>query len=237
MDGRSLDWRNWFFRAVLVLLILYPVFTIGSFIEHVQAHFTGSIEGRVITGQWHIVLLNIIAFTAFLIPLAYRKKAKWKEFGLVTAFFVSLFIEMYGIPLTIMFASNAFGSAPTPDLTYVVVASFLGVDFAFTLPMLYGFFLMTIGTIIILAGWITLYNGIKKKGLVTSGLYSASRHPQYLGFIMVILGWVIGWTTVLTVIFGTVLIVMYLRVCIKEEKEMGKDNDYSSYRDKVPFMF
>ncbi|MFO8051295.1 MAG: methyltransferase [Thermoplasmatota archaeon] len=224
------------FRVALVLLALYPFFFLEPFTEHVQAHFTGAIHGNMITGQWHIVLLNVLAFTAFLIPLAFRRKANWKEFGLVAAFFISLFIEMYGIPLTIMFASKAFGPGPTSDLSYVLVVSFMGVEFAFTLPMLYGFFLMALGTIVVIAGWITLYKGMKKEDLVTSGIYSASRHPQYLGFILVIMGWIIGWTTVLTVIFGTVLIVMYLRVCYKEEDELGKDHDYASYKEKAPFM-
>jgi protein-S-isoprenylcysteine O-methyltransferase Ste14 len=190
----------------------------------------------MITGEWHVVLINILLFVSFLIPLSFRKKFSWKEYGIVTAFFISLFVEMYGIPLTIMFFSKAFHTSSSAPVDLVFTGRILGVSFGFTLPMIYGSVLMTIGSVIVVTGWVTLYRNVKKEGLVTKGIYSISRHPQYLGFLMVILGWVIGWTTVLTVIFGTVLIIMYIRVSLKEEREMSKDHDYLAYKKRVPFM-
>lgn len=53
---------------------------------------------------------------------------------------------------------------------------------------------------------------------------------------MVIVGWVIGWPTILTVIFGPILVFMYVRVCRKEEKELEEDLDYADYRKRTPFM-
>ncbi len=221
----------------MVLILIFPLFFPFHFLEHLKAHFTGAIEGSVITGQWHVVLINIILFVSFLIPLSFRKKVSWKEYGLVAAFFISLFIEMYGIPLTIMFFSRAFQTTTTAPIDTLFTIRMLGVGFAFTLPMAYGAVLMLLGTVIVIVGWVTLYKNISKDGLVTHGIYSISRHPQYFGFLMVIYGWIIGWTTILTLIFGIVLFVMYVRVCVKEEKEMGKDHDYNSYKKEAPFLF
>ena len=230
------SFRTWLFRISILLVLLFPFFFPFYFMEHIKAHFTGSIEGSVITGEWHVVIINIVLFVSFLIPLSFRKKISWKEYGIVAAFFISLFVEMYGIPLTIMFFSKAFSTTPDASLDVFLTIRLLGVGFALSLPMIYGSVLMLLGTIIVIAGWITLYRNVKKEGLVTSGIYSVSRHPQYLGFLMVILGWIIGWTTVLTVVFGIILFAMYIRISIKEEKEMGADHDYIEYKRRTPFM-
>ena len=213
---------RWSLRAAAAVILLLPFLMMPFFWDHFKAHFTGGIEGSMVTGQWHIVLINIVLFTSFLIPLTFRKKVSWKEFGLVTAFFVSLFVEMYGIPLTVMFASRAFHASPDTPVNALFSVKLLGIGFSITAPMAYGAFLMLLGTVIVIAGWVTLYKRVDQEGLVTTGIYSISRHPQYLGFMLVIYGWMVGWTTLLTVIFGSILLAVYIRVCIKEEKEMGE---------------
>jgi protein-S-isoprenylcysteine O-methyltransferase Ste14 len=230
------SYLKWISRSILALVLLLPFFFPVHFIDHFRAHFSGSIENTVVTGEWHVVLISIVLFVSFLIPLSFRKKVSWKEYGLVAAFFISLFVEMYGIPLTIMFLSRTLDSSGKVPIDTVVDFRLFGVGFGLTLPMVYGAVLMFIGTVIVIVGWITLYRRIDREGLVTGGIYSISRHPQYLGFLMVIYGWVIGWTTALTVVFGIILFIMYIRVCVKEEKEMGKDHDYLSYKKKVPFF-
>lgn len=227
---------NWTLRAVLAVFLLSMFLFPVQLFQHFAAHFTGSIESTLIKGQWLIVILNILAFSAFLIPLSFRRKANWKEYGLVAAFFISLFIEMYGIPFVILFASRTIQPTGGIELNTPLVIEFLGTRFAFTIPMIYGAVLMMAGSLLIIIGWVTLYRNIGKEGLVTTGVYSISRHPQYLGFILVIFGWLLGWPTILTVIFAPVLIFMYIRVCIKEEEEMSKDHDYADYRKKAPFM-
>lgn len=228
---------NWIIRTLIVLslisLLLFPM----QVYDHFVAHFTGKLGSYLIRGNWLLVIANIIVFTTFLIPLGFRRKVNWKEYGLVAAFFVSLFIEMYGIPFVILFASRTLEpSGGTVELNHAVTFSFLGMEFAMTVPMVYGLVMMAIGTVLIIWGWISLYRNIDKEGLVTSGIYSVSRHPQYLGFILVIGGWLLGWPTLLTVVFAPILIFMYIRVCRKEEKEMGEDHDYGSYMKNTPFL-
>ncbi len=223
-------------RILLLCLILLPFFYFKDFYQHFYVYLTGNVLTNIITQKWHIVVLSIILFSAFLIPLSFRRKANWAEYSLVSAFFISLFIEMYGIPLTILFASKYFFKA-TNLPPNVIAFNFLGVGFGMDLAMTYGAILMIIGTFLVMAAWITLYKNVKKAGLVTDGIYSYSRHPQYFGFILVIIGWFIGWPTILTVFFAPILIYKYLRVCKTEEKELStKFSEYQSYKAKTPFF-
>jgi len=136
----------------------------------------------------------------------------------------------------VLFVSKVMGPSPLVQMQNAIVLNFLGVNFAFTVPMVYGSAMMLIGTIVIVVGWLTLYRDVKKNDLVTTGIYSFSRRPQYLGFLLVITGWMIGWPTVMALIFGSILIIMYVRVCFKEKGELMNDHDYSLYRENVPFM-
>ena len=216
------------FRAVLIALALAPLLFIDDIRAHVTAHFTGAIRGVMITGQWHVVALNVGIFLAFLLPLSFRQKAHWGERGIVVAFFVSLFIEMYGIPLSLLIASRFVPLPSTnndPHLHIAVSYDLFGVDFDLTMTMIYGTVLMVFGTALIIIGWVALYRGVKGRDegtLVTDGIYSVTRNPQYLGFIIVVLGWLVGWPTPLTVVLALILIIMYIRLCKIEEGELER---------------
>lgn len=228
---------NWVLRALFLSLIVLVMLDIDAFIDHFSAHFLGSIHSRTITGEWHVVLLNILLFSAFLIPLHFRRRFDWRSSGIVIAFFISLFVEMYGISLTVLLASRFFGGRGPDNLDAVLSMRFLGVDFIFTLPMVLGTLLMMVGTVLVVLGWTTLYRGVRSRGLVTHGLYAVSRHPQYLGFLLVVAGWLIGWPTPLSVLFSIVLMVLYLRLCRREEREMADLGlDYASYMESTPFL-
>lgn len=228
--------KNFLIRIFFIILFLIPIVNTKEFYNQFYDYLTGNIITQVITQQWHIVIINIALFISFLIPLSFRKKANWIEYGLVSAFFVSLFVEMYGIPLTILFASKYFFTGTNLPNT-LFGFKFLGVSFGLPLAMVYGLVLMIIGTFLIITGWVTLYRNTKKDGLVTTGIYSYSRHPQYVGFILVILGWFFGWPTVLTVILSPILIFRYIQVSFKEEQEVSKQfPEYKTYKKGVPFF-
>ena len=229
--------KTFLIRILFIILFLIPFIFISEFWTHFEFHLLGSIMDNIITQNWLIVIINITIFLTFLIPLSFRRKIDWREYGLVTAFFVSLFIEMYGIPLTIYFVANSISSHKTNVPNIIYQFDFFGQNISLTVAMTYGTILMIIGTILIITGWVTLYKKLKNGDtIVTNGIYSLSRHPQYFGFILVIVGWLIGWPTLLTLIFAPILIAVYIRVCKLEEKELDKNYEYSKYKKKTPFL-
>ncbi|MBU0761676.1 MAG: isoprenylcysteine carboxylmethyltransferase family protein [Candidatus Altiarchaeota archaeon] len=216
--------------ALSLPLLLFPL----DLLNHFEYHLLGSLADGVVVGEWYLVAFNILLFTSFLIPLSFRRKVDWREKGLVAAFFTSLFIEMYGLPLTIFLIAGALHPT-TPKPHIYATSMLLGVPLALSIGMLYGLILMVFGAALILLGWVTLYRNTSK-GLVTSGIYSISRHPQYVGFVLVVFGWWVGWPTLLTTVFAPVLIYKYVRLCRAEEKEVGKNRMYQRYMKETPML-
>lgn len=223
-------------RAALLAIALSALAFPLDFLRHFQGHFSGDIVHRMITGEWHVVALNAAAFVAFLVPLSYRRRVDWRERGLVAAFFVSLFVEMYGAPLLLTLVAPSLEPIAPDAMATPISVELLGVRFAFTVPMLYGTILILLGTALVAVGWVTLYRGLRSTPLVTTGVYSATRNPQYLGFILVLAGWFVGWPTVLVVVMAPVLAWMYVRLCRREERELGGLEGFEGYRARVPLL-
>ena len=62
------------------------------------------------------------------------------------------------------------------------------------------------------------------------------RHPQYVGFILVMFGFLLQWPTILTLLMFPVLVWMYVRLARKEELEaIATFGDaYRQYARTVP---
>lgn len=227
-------------RITLAALALLPIIYWQPFYDHFYAYLTGTIISRIITTQWHVALLSIVFFALFLIPLNYRRRAKWIDYGLAGAFFVSLFIEMYGIPLTILFASKYLFTPGVRLPDNVIEFNLFGVGMGMDLAMAYGAILMAVGMLLIAFGWWSLYRQMKTQpdAFARTGLYAISRHPQYLGFILLILGWFIGWPTILTIIFSPILIYKYVKAARSEEQDAIAvfGSSYEDYRQTTPFL-
>jgi methanethiol S-methyltransferase len=224
-------------RMILAALIAIPIVFYKDFYEHFYAYLSGSMITDVIRNQWHIVAISVAFSIAFFILITFRRKVKKIEKGIVSAFFVSLFVEMYGTPLTIVFASKYFFK---PDIilpSNVFEFYFLGVGFGMDVAMAYGTALIILGAALIGLGWIDLYRSGKEYKMAEEGIYSYSRHPQYLGFILMITGWLFGWPTILTVIFVPILVYKYIRLCKTEENEISNEfPEYEKYKKRVPFL-
>lgn len=225
-----------FLRLLLLGIVSVPVIFINDFYDHFYAYLTGNVIGGILIDHWDIVLISIVLFLSFLIPLSYRRKVKWTEYSIVSAFFVSLFVEMYGIPFTILFAQHWFYDTKIQHPPNLIDFHLFGTHFGMDLVMAYAACLIAAGIVLIITAWITLYLGVKKQGVVMNGIYSLSRHPQYLGFIFIIVGWFIGWPTPITMIFAPILIYKYVGVCEAEEREIGFEVNYKYYKKNVPFL-
>lgn len=234
--GRLTQPHNRSFRAVLVATAVVPIIFADKFYAHFYAYLTGNILDDIIRKQWDIVVLSILLFLACLVPLSFRRKIKWTEYGLVGAFFISLFVEMYGIPFTVFLVQKWFYQPTVSHPAGILNFHLFGVYFGMDLPMTYAAIVITIGILLIVVGWITLYRGTKGDRLVTHGIYAVCRHPQYLGFIMVIVGWFIGWPTILTLVLSPLLVYKYIRTAHSEEREVLDTAQYAAYKAQVPFL-
>ena len=225
-------------RLVLVALAAVPFLFIEPFFHHFQVYLTGTVINGIVKEAWHLVLISIVVFGLFLVPLTYRKRAKWVDYGLVGAFFISLFIEMFGIPLTILFASKFLFVPGTAMPVNVVTFEFMGVQLGMDHTMTYGLVVMLIGMALIVVGWVSLYTQVRQPGFATKGIYQYSRHPQYLGFVLLVLGWFFGWPTILTVIFSPILVVKYIKAARSEEADMLRlhGDAYAAYMRETPFL-
>jgi methanethiol S-methyltransferase len=72
--------------------------------------------------------------------------------------------------------------------------------------------------------------------LATNGSYSYVRHPQYVGFILVMSGFLFQWPTLLTLTMFPVLVFMCVRLARSEEREarVKFGGDYERNMREVP---
>lgn len=195
-------------------------------------------------GLWLLVIVNSAIFILFAYSFFKPKtKRDWRSFGAFSAFLVALFTEMYGYPLTIFFLSGWLQSR-FPEIDW------LSHDAGHLLEMLLGwqgnphfgpFHLMSFlfigsGFWLIAAAWRVLYTAQARSELATDGPYAHVRHPQYVGFILVMAGFLLQWPTILTLAMFPVLVWMYTRLARSEEREVAAEfgEAYRRYADRVP---
>ena len=179
-------------------------------------------------GLWLLVVLNSAVFLIFAFSFFKPNTARdWRTFGAFAAFIVALFVEMYGFPLSIYLMSGwlqtkypnldllshnsghlwstLLGEKGDPHFGPLHIASYVFLGF--------GFYLLS-------SAWNVLYHAQRRSALATAGPYARIRHPQYVAFVLILLGFLLQWPTLLTLVMFPILLVMYARLAINEEAEM-----------------
>ena len=95
---------------------------------------------------------------------------------------------------------------------------------------------LALGFYLLSSAWNVLYHAQQRKALAKSGPYARIRHPQYVAFVLVLLGFLLQWPTLLTLAMFPILLVMYARLAVTEEAEMRKQfgAEFDAYAARTP---
>lgn len=191
-------------------------------------------------GMWGLAVI----VTVIISWLMYRYLApdSWKEWtraGVLQAFIIAFYAEMYGFPLTIYFLARFFGL----DLAWGeggnLWAQLFGTPTAHIVAMLLGYSIVFVGATLVADGWRRIHQARGSDTLMTDGIYARMRHPQYSGLFLIVFGeGVVHWPTLLSVVAFPIIVAAYTFLARKEEKQMlAKFGDeYRQYQRCVPMF-
>src|SRR5688500_2717452 len=157
-------------------------------------------------GLWLLVILNAAVFIIFAFSFTQpRTNRDWRSFGAFSAFIVALFTEMYGFTLTIYLLSGWLGSryhgldlySHDAGHPWGTLVGWQGDPHLTPLHLLSNVLIFG-GFIFIAASWNVLYRAQRAGQLATTGQYASARHPQYDGFVLIMLGFLLQWPTLPT---------------------------------------
>ena len=198
-------------------------------------------------GLWLLVIINSLIFIIFAFSFTKpRTRRDWRSFGAFSAFILALFTEMYGFPLTIYLLSGWLSSRyPGIDFLAHDAGHLLEILFGWRANPHFGPFhllsnIFIFGGFILLAtSWKVLYAAQRTHTLAMTGPYARVRHPQYGGFVLIMLGFLFQWPTLLTLIMFPILVYMYVRLARREEREVMAEfgEEYARYAVNTPAFF
>lgn len=195
-------------------------------------------------GLWGLVIVNSLVFIIFAFSFFKPNSPRdWRTFGTFAAFIVALFVEMYGIPLTLyLLAGWLQTSYPQLDplshnaghLWHSLLGS-EGDPHVGALHILSSLFIFA-GFWLLASAWRVLYRAQQAEELAESGPYARIRHPQYVAFVLIMLGFLLQWPTLLTLLMFPVLVLMYVHLARQEDRwaEASFGEHWQRYRARVP---
>jgi protein-S-isoprenylcysteine O-methyltransferase Ste14 len=195
-------------------------------------------------GLWPLVIINSLVFIIFAFSFVKPKTSRdWRSFGAFSAFIVALFTEMYGFPLTIYLLSGWFATK-FPGVDFFshnsghLLEDFFGWggDPHFGPFHIASYILIFAGFSLLANAWKILHEAQRKHALATTGVYARIRHPQYVGFVVIMLGFLFQWPTLLTLLMFPVLVVMYIKLARSEERQAQKEfgKQWELYAARTP---
>ena len=202
-------------------------------------------------GLWSLAIINSLVFIIFAFSFAKPQSPRdWRSFGAFSAFLVALFTEMYGFPLTIYLLSGWLSSR-FPEIDFLshdaghLLEVFLQTLFGWQVNPHFGpfhiasYLLIFAGFVLLAKSWGILYEAQRRHEIAASGPYAYVRHPQYLAFIMIMLGFLLQWPTLVTLTMFPVLVYMYVRLARREEQDATAEfgEPYRRYITGTPAFF
>lgn len=195
-------------------------------------------------GLWSLVIINSVFFIFFASSFSVGGwKKNWRELGMFSAFVVALFAEMYGFPLTIYFLSGWLATHyPGTDLmshdSGHLWSTILGLkgDPHFSVLHIASGLLIGAGFVLLGYSWRPLYEAQRGGKVATTGPYARIRHPQYVAFVAVMLGFLLQWPTLPTLLMFPVMVLVYAGLARREEENSIAQfgTAYLQYMEKTP---
>ena len=193
------------------------------------------------TGVWGIATIMVVVASWFSYRyLAPRTWREWASAGLVQAFIIALYAEMYGFPLTVYLMVRFFG-LDRAHLDVNLWSTLLDVGpLGMMLSMVAGYVLLFIGIGLFAQGWRELYRARKEKRLATDGLYALVRHPVLAGLTMVtnLPFYSFKDASVRRSVPFPVIVLVYVLLARSEEKRVLAEfgDEYRAYQERVPMF-
>jgi protein-S-isoprenylcysteine O-methyltransferase Ste14 len=192
------------------------------------------------------VIVNTAIFALFAFAFFHPHTAwDWRAMGAFWAFLVALFTEMYGFPLTVYLLSGWFGSH-FPNLSLTHGSGHLWNDLIRWTgdPHLSPFHIASYvfiggGFWLIASAWRVLFDAQRKGQLATIGLGARIRHPQYAGFITIMIGFLLQWPTLPTLVMFPILLLVHRRLAASEEQDVAHQfpDQWDTYARTTPRFF
>lgn len=192
------------------------------------------------SGAWilAIVMIGLVSWALYkyLAPKTWRE---WAGAGLVQAFIIALYAEMYGFPLTIYLLVRFFG-LDRSNLNANLWSTLLGVgETGMFVAMLLGYALVIVGIGLFMRGWRRVYRARRENEFARDGLYALVRHPQYTGLFLALFGeGVVHWPTIFSVGVLPLIVLTYVLLARREERRMVMlfGERYRAYQKEVPMF-
>lgn len=193
-------------------------------------------------GHWGLVATIVVTVSwilyRYVAPKGWRE---WSGAGLVQAFIIALYAEMYGFPLTIYLMTGFLHiDIPLYANTGHLWASLLGYGTGGAMiEMLLGSAFVLLGAVLLITAWGKVYKARREGRFARAGVYSVVRHPQYAGVMLAVFGQILHWPTLITLVLFPVIVLVYVRLAHKEERDMADrfGTDYQEYMKQVPMFF
>ena len=199
-------------------------------------------QAATLGGAWGLAMVMTVLVSWVLYRyIAPKQWREWAGAGLIQAFIIALYAEMYGFPLTIYLLSGFLGlDIPWLHLRGHLWATLFGWgDIGAMVEMLVGYSLVFLGISLLIEGWREVYHAAKQVALATDGLYALVRHPQYTGIFLAVFGQLVHWPTLPTLVLFPLIVYAYYRLALREEREMLAKfpQAYAAYQNAVPDLF